>query len=61
MRDYMGNTPKKIKVRSAKVHNLKNINADIPLNQIVAITGVSGSGKSSLAMVFFIVRVQEDT
>lgn len=50
MRDYMGNTPKKIKVRGAKVHNLKNINVDIPLNQIVAITGVSGSGKSSLAM-----------
>ena len=50
MRDYMGNTPEKIKVRGAKVHNLKNINVDIPLNQIVAITGVSGSGKSSLAM-----------
>ena len=31
----MGNTPKKIKVRGAKVHNLKNINVDIPLNQIV--------------------------
>ena len=46
----MGNTPKKIKVRGAKVHNLKNINVDIPLNQIVAIAGVSGSGKSSLAM-----------
>lgn len=46
----MGNTPKKIKVRGAKVYNLKNINVDIPLNQIVAITGVSGSGKSSLAM-----------
>ena len=46
----MGNTPEKIKVRGAKVHNLKNINVDIPLNQIVAITGVSGSGKSSLAM-----------
>ena len=46
----MENTPKKIKVRGAKVHNLKNINVDIPLNQIVAIAGVSGSGKSSLAM-----------
>ena len=46
----MGNTPKKIKVRGAKVHNLKNINVEIPLNQIVAIAGVSGSGKSSLAM-----------
>ena len=46
----MGNTPKKIKVRGAKVHNLKNINVEIPLNQIVAIAGVSGSGKSSHAM-----------
>ena len=39
-----------IKVRGAKVHNLKNINVDIPLNKIVAIAGVSGSGKSSLAL-----------
>ena len=46
----MGNTPEKIKVRGAKVHNLKNNKVDIPLNQIVAITGASGSGKSSLAM-----------
>ena len=34
-------------VRGAKVHNLKNIDVDIPLNQIVGIAGVSGSGKSS--------------
>ena len=33
-----------------KVHNLKNIDVDIPLNKIVAISGVSGSGKSSLAL-----------
>lgn len=39
-----------IKIRGAKVHNLKNINADIPLGKIVAIAGVSGSGKSSLAL-----------
>ena len=39
-----------IKVHGAKVHNLKNINVDIPLNKIVAIAGVSGSGKSSLAL-----------
>ena len=38
-----------IKIRGAKVHNLKNINLDIPKNKLVVITGVSGSGKSSLA------------
>ena len=42
--------PQKILVRGAKVHNLKNIDVDIPLNQIVGIAGVSGSGKSSLAL-----------
>ncbi len=40
----------KIKVRGARVHNLKNIDVDIPLNKIVGIAGVSGSGKSSLAL-----------
>ena len=40
----------RIKVRGAKVHNLKNIDVDIPLNEIVGIAGVSGSGKSSLAL-----------
>jgi excinuclease ABC subunit A len=38
-----------IKVRGARVHNLKNINVDIPKNKLVVISGVSGSGKSSLA------------
>ncbi|MEK7172873.1 MAG: excinuclease ABC subunit A, partial [Patescibacteria group bacterium] len=38
-----------IKIRGARVHNLKNIDLDIPKNKIVVITGVSGSGKSSLA------------
>ena len=42
--------PETIKVRGARVHNLKNIDVDVPLNQIVAIAGVSGSGKSSLAL-----------
>lgn len=44
------NEPKKIVVRGANVHNLKNINVDVPLHQIVGIAGVSGSGKSSLAL-----------
>lgn len=43
-------TPTHIRVRGARVHNLKNINVDIPLNKIVGIAGVSGSGKSSLAL-----------
>ena len=42
--------PKLIKVRGARVHNLKNIDVDVPLHQIVSIAGVSGSGKSSLAL-----------
>ena len=40
----------KIKIRGARVHNLKNIDVDVPLNQIVGIAGLSGSGKSSLAL-----------
>lgn len=40
----------KIKIHGARVHNLKNINVDVPLNTITAIAGVSGSGKSSLAL-----------
>lgn len=46
----MQKTPDKIEVRGAKVHNLKNIDVDVPLNKITAIAGVSGSGKSSLAL-----------
>lgn len=42
--------PEKIIVRGAKVHNLKNIDVEVPLNRIVGIAGVSGSGKSSLAL-----------
>ena len=44
------NEPKKIVVRGANVQNLKNINVDVPFHQIVGIAGVSGSGKSSLAL-----------
>ena len=40
----------KMLIRGAKVHNLKNIDVDIPLYKIVGIAGVSGSGKSSLAL-----------
>lgn len=46
----MSNKISSIKVRGARVHNLKNIDVDIPLNKIVGIAGVSGSGKSSLAL-----------
>ena len=42
--------PTHIQVRGARVHNLKNIDVDIPLGQLVGIAGVSGSGKSSLAL-----------
>jgi Excinuclease ATPase subunit len=40
---------KDIKVRGARQHNLKNIDIDIPRDKLVVITGLSGSGKSSLA------------
>ena len=43
-------SPQAIEVRGARVHNLKDINIDIPLGKLVGIAGVSGSGKSSLAL-----------
>ena len=42
--------PQQIEVRGARVHNLKNVDVNIPLNKIVGVAGVSGSGKSSLAL-----------
>lgn len=42
--------PNAIQVRGARVHNLKNVDVDVPLNSIVGVAGVSGSGKSSLAL-----------
>ena len=42
--------PDHIEIRGARVHNLKNIDLDIPLGKLVGIAGVSGSGKSSLAL-----------
>ena len=44
------NAPKEIQIWGARVHNLKNIDVKVPLHQIVGIAGVSGSGKSSLAL-----------
>ncbi len=45
-----GGAPARIEVRGGRVHNLKNVDVDVPLNKIVGIAGVSGSGKSSLAL-----------
>ncbi len=50
MKNETRNAPDKIKIRGGRVHNLKNIDVDIPLHKIVGIAGVSGSGKSSLAL-----------
>ena len=41
--------PKRIKIHGARVHNLKNIDVTIPRHKLVVVTGLSGSGKSSLA------------
>ena len=45
-----GAAPDHIEVRGARVHNLKGVDVDIPLNELVGVAGVSGSGKSSLAL-----------
>ena len=50
MTDTKKPSPAFIKIRGGRVHNLKNIDVDIPLQQLVGIAGVSGSGKSSLAL-----------
>ena len=39
----------KISIKGAKTHNLKNLNLELPRNQLIIFTGLSGSGKSSLA------------
>ena len=49
-RDNKENRPDRIEVRGARVHNLKNIDVDVLLGKIVGVAGVSGSGKSSLAL-----------
>ena len=50
MSEHRQALPEAIEVRGARMHNLKNIDVDIPLQRIVGIAGVSGSGKSSLAL-----------
>ena len=50
MNEQKNGAPDAIEVRGARVHNLKNVDVDIPLHKIVGIAGVSGSGKSSLAL-----------
>ncbi len=49
-REPIDPAPDRIQVRGARVHNLKDVDVDIPLNRLVGIAGVSGSGKSSLAL-----------
>ena len=50
MPEHTADAPKAIQIKGARVHNLKNIVVTVPLNKIVGIAGVSGSGKSSLAL-----------
>ena len=42
-------TMDEIKIKGARTHNLKNLNLELPRNQLIVLTGLSGSGKSSLA------------
>ena len=48
-----------IKIRGANEHNLKNISVDIPRDELVVLTGLSGSGKSSLALILFTQRARD--
>lgn len=50
MKDY-------IEIKNARIHNLKSVDVKIPKNKLTVITGVSGSGKSSLALTHFMRRV----
>ena len=47
-------------IQGAREHNLKNVSIKIPRNQLVVITGVSGSGKSSLAFDTLMLKAKED-
>ena len=51
---------KKIVIKGAKEHNLKNISLEIPKEKFIVITGLSGSGKSSLALIRYMQKVKED-
>ena len=55
------NVPRHIEIRGAKVHNLKNIDVDIPLNQIVGIAGVSGGEAQRLKLVSEMGKGQSDS
>ena len=50
---------KKIVIKGAKEHNLKNVSLEIPKDKFVVITGLSGSGKSSLALIQSMQKVKE--
>ena len=50
---------KKIVVKGAKEHNLKNVSLEIPKEKLVVITGLSGSGKSSLHLIQFMQKVKD--
>ncbi len=52
---------KKIVIKGAKEHNLKNVSVEIPKDQFVVITGLSGSGKSSLAFDTIYAEVKDVT
>lgn len=49
-----------IRIRGANEHNLKNISLDIPRNKFVVLTGLSGSGKSSLALIRSMQKDRDD-
>lgn len=49
-----------IRIRGASEHNLKNIDVDIPRDSLVVLTGLSGSGKSSLALTLYMQKARED-